>query len=64
MDLSKEIKNILQNKSYPKHEKLVNDTVNILTKKNNLPESLALSCKFLSYIVKDNYFYCKCLNKN
>ena len=64
MNFSKEIKNIIQNKSYPKHEKLVNDAVNILTKKTNFPESLALSCKFLSYGIKDNYFYCKSFNKN
>ena len=63
MDLARKIKDNLPNKSDPKHDKLIDDAVNILTKKSNFPEPLVLSCKFLSDGVKDNDFYTKHLDK-
>ena len=63
MDLAKKIKDNLPSKDDPKHDKLVDDAINILDKKSNFDQPLTLACKFLSDGVKDNDFYSKHLNK-
>ena len=59
MDLAKEIKDNLQNKTYPMHEKLIDDAVNILTKEINSLNykhfhvySYHMELKIVIYIVK------------
>ena len=47
----------------PKHDDLLDDTINILTKKSNFPEPVVLACKCLSDYLTDNDLALKHANR-
>ena len=63
MNLINAIKDNLPSKDDHKHDDLVDDTINILTKKSNSPEPLVLACKCLSDYLTDNDLATKHANK-